>query len=92
MATQQRFSLLRTLLREQGLEHEYVAEMIGCSKTYFSYKICAKVPFDQQEQYIIMDLVHWPHERMHELFPKDGLGTVRDKLISREKPALRALL
>ncbi len=42
------------------------------SRSYICSRMTAKMPWTQDDQYFLMDLLNIPYNCMHEFFPKDG--------------------
>lgn len=73
------YRVLRAYLTAAGIEQAYLAEQMGVSLSYVSSRITGKAPWDQEDMYFIMDLLHIPYDKLHIVFPKDGkapLGVV----------------
>lgn len=71
------------VLRKQLKNADYstnieIAELWGCSPMHVSVLLNGKSSFRQSVQYRTMDALHWPYEKMHILFPKDGID-IEDK-------------
>lgn len=47
----------------------HLEELIGRSHKYGSERMNGHAPWTMDEAYAIMDILNWPYERMHELFP-----------------------
>lgn len=58
--------------------YKEIAQLWGCSAGYVGHLLNGKVAFSQTIQYKTMDALHWPYEKMHILFPKDGID-IEDK-------------
>ncbi len=69
-----KFQLLRRLLHDLDIDQTYLAEIMGYSTTYISNRFLGKYAWTLDDQYKLMEIVNWPAERMHELFPKGGVG------------------
>lgn len=68
------YSVLRGQMVVQELTQDDLARKLLVTRTTISNKLCGVHSWTQTEMYIIMDLLRWPYERMHELFPKDGIA------------------
>ena len=72
-----RFKRLRGELCALDIDSEYLAKLLGVDNRFYTdRRLRAEYPWDLTEMYKIMDILRWPHERMHELFPKDGMDPV----------------
>ena len=65
---------LRDTIRECDLTFAMLADAIGISLAAFSLKINAKPghAWKQDEMWAIMDYLHIPDNRFHEIFPRKG--------------------
>ena len=69
-----RFSRLQAELTAYGLDRDYIAKLLGHrGRAYVDRRMCGICPWDLADMDKLMDLIHWPREKMHELFPRDGL-------------------
>ena len=66
------YRVLRGYLTAAGIEQTYLAEQMGVSLSYVSSRITGKAPWDLDDMYFILDMLHIPHDKMHLVFPKDG--------------------
>jgi hypothetical protein len=66
------FALLRAELVRRGWTYEEVALLLDRSTVHVTRCFNAWVPWNQVEQYKILDEFEIPYERMHEMFPKNG--------------------
>ena len=73
------FRALRAEMVRAGFNQQaYLAEQMGKSKGYVSARMTGKKDWTQGDQYWLMDELHIPYERMHEVFPPHG-REVRDE-------------
>jgi hypothetical protein len=66
------FALLRAELVRRGWDYDTLALLLGRSVPHVTRRMNAWYPWDQDEQYKIMDEFEIPYEQMHEYFPKNG--------------------
>ena len=66
------FTTLRKLLAEQDIDQKYLAELLNRSPSYVSSRMAARGPWDLDEQYFLLDLLHIPYRQMCEVFPPKG--------------------
>ena len=69
-----RYAILRGEFRKRGIDQEYLAPKLQRGITYVSDRMTGKMPWSQEDMYIIMDMLQWPYDRMHELFPRGGVA------------------
>lgn len=68
-----RFVEVRSLMTLNDMTQPDVAKTLGISPSHLSRKMVGDRPFDLDEMYTILDLFQVPHERLHIVFPKNGL-------------------
>lgn len=68
------YATLRGLLVTHDLKQVDIARKLLVSPRHVNSKMCGHVPWTLDEMYTLMDLLGWPYDRMHELFPKDGIS------------------
>ena len=68
-----RFIELRGALAAKDIDQRYLGERLGVSAGYISARMTAKVPWDMEEVYTILDLINRPPEDIPVLFPKNGM-------------------
>jgi len=73
------YNQLRTQLANADIDQIYLAQCIGKSPTYITNRMTGRYPWTARDMYQIMDILHWPYERMYELFPRDGKGIQSQK-------------
>lgn len=65
--------------RGQMIAHDLlqtdIARRLLMSERTVTRKLCGRAPWTLDEMYTLMDLLHWPYDRMHELFPKSGASS-----------------
>lgn len=66
------FKQLRMEMVSQDVGAARLGNKLMLGHASVSDRMCARTPWRIDEMYAIMDLLRWPYERMHELFPKDG--------------------
>ncbi len=68
-----KFLRLRAELTALDIDPEYLASLLGVENRYYTdRRLRGEYPWDMDEMYRIMDILRWPYDRMHELFPKEG--------------------
>lgn len=66
------FNALRGALTAKGIEQKYLAELMDRGESYISHRFTGKKPWNQDEQYTLMDIINEPYEKLHFYFPKNG--------------------
>lgn len=66
------YGKLRGLMREYGDTQDDVARALLLARVSVSHRMCGKLDWKLGEMYALMDRYHVPHDRLHEVFPKDG--------------------
>lgn len=66
------YSKLRGLMREFGDTQDDVARALLLSRISVSNRLRGTAEWKLGEMYALMDRYHVPHDRLHEVFPKDG--------------------
>ena len=66
------FSKLRGLMREFGDTQDDVARALLLSRISVSNRLRGTAEWRLDEMYALMDRYHVQHDRLHEIFPKDG--------------------
>ena len=69
-----KFRRLRGRMRERNITQADMAAALGCSTVCVSQRLCAKSPWQLDEMYVIMSILHIPTEDMYLYFPRDGKG------------------
>jgi transcriptional regulator with XRE-family HTH domain len=69
-----RFKALRGAMIAKGIDQRYLAELLGRGECYISHRMTGKAEWSMNEMYQIMDILDMPYERLHEMFPKDGIS------------------
>jgi transcriptional regulator with XRE-family HTH domain len=69
-----KFRVLRVQMAAEGLTQADIARKLLVSLATISNKMRGIYPWTLTEMYTLMDLLGWPYDRMHELFPKDGIA------------------
>ena len=73
--THRKFRRLQAELAAADLDRPYLARLLGyTSRAYIDKRMCGLVEWSLSDMYALMDLLRWPYDRMHELFPKDGIA------------------
>lgn len=68
-----KFTRLQAELNAADLDRPYLARLLKRgSRSYVDQRMSGRAGWTLEEMYTLMDLLHWPYDRMHELFPKDG--------------------
>ncbi|MEM5775791.1 MAG: helix-turn-helix domain-containing protein [Anaerolineaceae bacterium] len=65
------FSRLRGEMQANDIDIPYLAHLLGGSESSIGRRLRGTIPWTLDEMYQIMDILRWPHERMHEMFPND---------------------
>lgn len=79
---QRLYRVLREQLKEAGFQtRDDIAELWDCHPMQVGRLLNGRAIFTQVVQYITMDALHWPYEKMYILFPKNGIE-VLDKRIN----------
>ena len=63
---------LRGLMREYGDTQDDSARVLLVSRATVSNRMRGESDWNLSEMYALMDRYHVPHDRLHEVFPKDG--------------------
>ena len=66
------YSKLRGLMREFGDTQDDVARALLLSRISVSNRLRGAADWKLSEMYALLDRYHVPHDRLHEVFPKDG--------------------
>ena len=66
------YSKLRGLMREFGDTQDDVARVLLVSRVTVSNRMRGESDWNLSEMYALMDRYHVQHDRLHEIFPKDG--------------------
>ena len=66
------YSKLRGLMREFGDTQDDVARALLLSRISVSNRFRGAADWKLGEMYALMDRYHVQHDRLHEVFPKDG--------------------
>lgn len=64
---------LRGALMERDIDEAYLARKLLRGATYISQRMMGKKPWPIDEAYMIMDLIHAPHDMLPEYFPPKGI-------------------
>jgi|GEM_PF-2971377 len=73
MQQQRRFARLRAELSAHRVSRENLARLLKHNnRGYVDQRFTGKSSWSLDEMYALMDLLSWPVEKMHELFPRDG--------------------
>lgn len=70
-----KFRVLRGQMAAEGLTQADVARKLLVSPDTISNKMRGIYSWTLEEMYALMDLLDWPYDRMHELFPRGGIST-----------------
>lgn len=73
------FAKLRVALYEQDITQKYLARKLLLSQSWISQKMQGKVSWTLEEMYTLIELVKWPTDHMHELFPRGGISDTTAK-------------
>lgn len=66
------FIMLRALMLASGETAPDLAKVLQIDRITLSRKMNGHVQWKMDEMYGVMDHYHVPHERLHEVFPRDG--------------------
>ena len=66
------FCKLRGLMHEYGDTQDDVARALLLARASVSNRMRGASDWNLSEMYALMDRYHVPHDRLHEIFPKDG--------------------
>jgi hypothetical protein len=69
------YATLRGQLVAHDLQQTDLARKLLISSRTATRKLCGHYPWTLDEMYDIMGLLEWPYDRMHELFPRNGIAT-----------------
>jgi hypothetical protein len=73
--TPRKFRRLQAELLAIGIDRPYLARLLKRrSRSFVDERMAGRVAWTLNEMYQLMDLLHWPYDRMHELFPRDGIA------------------
>jgi len=64
---------IRAGMTREGIDQEYLCELMKRSQFYITKRITGKEPWTQDEMYFLMDLFDIPYDQMHIVFPKNGI-------------------
>ena len=78
-----RYQRLRSKLKARGIDQAYLAQKLGRSLSYVSSRFRGVDGWTSREMYLMLDWIGEPEERLHVIFPPDGI----DK---REEPKAAA--
>lgn len=67
------FSYIRLLMARDDIDQPYLAEQMGKCTKYVNQRLTGRRPWDQDDQYWLMDFFHIPYDQMHKVFPKNGI-------------------
>lgn len=66
------YQYLRQAMKEKGIEQSDLCYALDRSSTYITARIQGRMPWLQNEQYAIMDMLGEPYDRLHIVFPPKG--------------------
>ena len=66
------FEKLRSLMHAHGESQKYVAQILKLTLSTANKRMTGKLDWKLNEMYALMDHYNVPHDRLHEVFPKDG--------------------
>ena len=75
------YRLLRAKLKENGIEHYYLAEKLGISNSTMSLRfnprraVAQNTDWPLRDMYMVMDMINEPYSKMHIYFPREGMYT-----------------
>lgn len=68
-----KYRYLRGRLAEADISLPRLAEALMRSESYVAQRMAGAAPWEQDEQYAIMDMIGEPDERLHVVFPRGGI-------------------
>lgn len=70
------YATLRQIMKEQDVDQAYLAAKLGQCRSYVETRINARhdCGWSEKDMYMIMDFLHIPYERLHEVFPPKGVA------------------
>lgn len=66
------FARLRGELRAHDIDPDYLARLWGLSTCSIGRRLRGEFPWNLDEMYELMEMLNWPVDRMHEMFPRYG--------------------
>lgn len=87
-----RYARLRGLLQAYGYDRPATAELLGISEGCLSRKMNAVAQWKSDEMYRIMDAIHQPYEKLHEIFPMNGVDAYRETEDELQKRRMENIL
>lgn len=78
--TPSRFRRLQAELMALGIDRPYLARLMKHrNRDCIDQRMAGNVQWSLREMYALMDLLRWPYDRMHELFPREGKEEIKQK-------------
>lgn len=69
-----RYEALKRELKLKDIDQQYLAGKIGRSTYYVSQRMNGAKPWTAADMYTIMELINCPVDKLHIMFPKDGIA------------------
>lgn len=69
-----RYEALKRELKLKDIDQTYLAGKLGRSTCYVSERLNGKKPWTAADMYTIMELINCPVDRLHIMFPRDGIA------------------
>ena len=69
-----RHTELRAEMVRNGFDGQALADLLGCSRTTVSSKLCGKSPWTSDEMYFILDIFGIPDSELGRYFPRNGIS------------------
>jgi hypothetical protein len=63
------YSRLKAELRANNIDLPYLAELLDRSRSYVAMRTSGARAWDLDDMYKIMEIIGWPAEKLHEVFP-----------------------
>lgn len=73
-----KYRKLKSHLFEKDINQVMLSKKLGRSTYYTSQRMNGKLPFTQDDIYIICDYASIPYEKIHLYFPRGGVGVNAD--------------
>lgn len=77
------FKVLRNLMHENDFTQCMLADELGISQCSVSQRMNAHIPWDSEEMWKIMHVLHVPARRFHEVFPPKGDPALAEPIFNR---------
>lgn len=64
------YARLRGEMVARDIDQAYLARKLLIGRSSVAERLRARYPWTIDEMYQVMDLICWPYDKMHELFPR----------------------